>query len=152
MKEQNKTPEKELNKREITNPADAEFKTLVIRMLKEIIEYSNNIKKTQEEMKVILSEIRKNLQGTNSGGEEARIQINDLEYKEEISIQPEQNEETRIQKKKNVERVRLWDISKSANIQIIGMLEGEEKEQEIENLFEKIMKENFPNLEKEIDI
>ena len=57
LKEQNKTPEKELNEREITNSADAEFKTLVIRMLKEIIEYSNNIKKTQEEMKVILSEI-----------------------------------------------------------------------------------------------
>ena len=38
------------------------------------------------------------------------------------------------------------------NIQIIGVLEGEEKEQEIENLFEKIMKENFPNLVKEIDI
>ena len=41
-------------------------------------------------MKVILSEIKKNLQGTNSEGEEARIQINDLEHKEEISIQPEQ--------------------------------------------------------------
>ena len=38
------------------------------------------------------------------------------------------------------------------NIRIIGVLEGEEKEQEIENLFEKIMKENFPNLVKEIDI
>ena len=102
LKEQNKTPEKELNKREITNPADAEFKTLVIRMLKEIIEYSNNIKKTQEEMKVILSEIRTNLQGTNSGGEEARIQINDLEHKEEISIQPEQQEENSIQKKMRI--------------------------------------------------
>ena len=32
------------------------------------------------------------------------------------------------------------------------MPEGEEEEQEIENLFEKIMKENFPNLVKEIDI
>ena len=32
------------------------------------------------------------------------------------------------------------------------MPEGEEKEQEIENLFEKIMKENFSNLVKEIDI
>ena len=46
---------------------------------------------------------------------------------------------------------RLQDISKSANIWIIGMPEGEE-EQEIENLFEKIMKENFPNLAKEIDV
>ena len=40
---------------------------------------------------------------------------------------------------------------KRSNIQIIGVLEGEEQEQEIENLFEQIMKENFPNLAKEID-
>ena len=37
MKEENKTSEKELNKTEITNPSDAEFKTLVIRMLKELL-------------------------------------------------------------------------------------------------------------------
>ena len=37
MKEQNKTPEKELNKMEISNLSDAEFKTLGIRMLKELI-------------------------------------------------------------------------------------------------------------------
>ena len=49
-------------------------------------------------MKVTLREIKKNLQGTNSEGKEARIQINDLEHKEEINIQPEQKEETRIQK------------------------------------------------------
>ena len=40
---------------------------------------------------------------------------------------------------------------KCSNIRIIGMPEGEEEEQETENLFEKIMKENFPNLAKEID-
>ena len=40
---------------------------------------------------------------------------------------------------------------KRSNIQIIGVPEGEEEEQEIENLFEQIMKENFPNLAKEID-
>ena len=68
---------------EITNLSDTEFKSLVIRMLKERTEYSNNIK---EEMKVTLSEIKKNLQGTNSEGEEAVIQINDLSHKEEISI------------------------------------------------------------------
>ena len=44
MKEQNKTPEKELNETEITNLADAEFKTLVIRMLREVIECSHKIK------------------------------------------------------------------------------------------------------------
>ena len=50
-------------------------------------------------MKVTLSEIKKNPQGTNNEGKEARIQINDLEHKEEINIQLEQNEETRIFKK-----------------------------------------------------
>ena len=51
--------------------------------------------------------------------------------------------------KKNETRLRnLWDIFKCSNIRII---EGKEEEQEIENLFENIMKENFPNLEKEID-
>ena len=47
-------------------------------------------------MKVTVSEIKKNPQGTNSGGDEAEIQINNLEHKEEISIQLEQKEETRI--------------------------------------------------------
>ena len=73
MKEQNKTPEKELNKVEISNLSDAEFKTLVIRMLKELIGYLNNIKKTQAEMKFTLNEIKKNLQGINSGMMKLRI-------------------------------------------------------------------------------
>ena len=51
LKEQNKTPRKELNEMEITNLTDAEFKTLVVRMLKELTKYSNSIKKTQAEMK-----------------------------------------------------------------------------------------------------
>ena len=70
MKEQNNMPKKELNKMERANLPEAEFKTLVIRMLKELIEYGNNIK---EEMKVTLSEIKKNLQGTNNKGKETGI-------------------------------------------------------------------------------
>ena len=74
-----------------------------------------------------------------------------MEQKEEIKTQLEQNEETRIQK--NKERLRnLWDNFKHSDIQIIGVPEGEEEEQEIENVFEKIMKENFSNLAKEIDM
>ena len=73
-----------------------------------------------------------------------------MEQKGEINIQPEQNEETRIQK--NEERLRnLQDIFKCSNIWIIGVPEGEEEEQQIENLLEQIMKENFPNLAKKID-
>ena len=65
---------------EIANLSYAELKTLVIRMLKELTEYGNNIK---EEMKVTVSEIKTNLQGTNSGEDEADDKINDLEHKEE---------------------------------------------------------------------
>ena len=61
MKEQNKTPERELNKMEKSNLSDAEFKTLVIWMLKELSRYFNSIKMAQSEMEVTLIEIKKNL-------------------------------------------------------------------------------------------
>ena len=98
MKEQNKTSGKELNEMEISNISDAEFKTLFFRMHKELIGYFNSIKKTQSEMKVILSQIKKKLQGTKSGLEEAKNQINDLEHKEK-KIQSEQQEKKKRTKK-----------------------------------------------------
>ena len=63
---------------EITNLSDAEFRTLVIRMLKELSEDLNSIKKTQSETKGALIEIKNNLQGNNSRADEAKNQINDL--------------------------------------------------------------------------
>ena len=136
MKELIKTPEKELRDKEIANLSHAEFKTLVIRMLTEMAEYGC---KLEEEVKAMQSEIKKNLLGTSNGGKETRTQINDLEQKEEINIQPKQKEETRIQKIE--ERLRnLWDNYKHYNIWIIGVPEGEEEEQEMENLFEILMK------------
>ena len=60
-------------------------------------------------------------------------------------------QEKRIQKYKDVVSS-LWDNFKCSNILIIGVPEEEEKEQEIGSLFEKIMKENFPNLVKEMDM
>ena len=73
-----------------------------------------------------------------------------MEQKEKINIHPDQNEETRIRKSEE-SLTNLWGNLKHSNIQIIGVPEGEEQQQEIENLFEQIMKENFPNLAKEID-
>ena len=89
LKEQNKTPEKELNKVEINNLSDAEFRTLVIRMLREFTGYFDSIKWSNQKWRVTLSEIKKNLQGINSGVDEAENQINDLEHKEERNIQSE---------------------------------------------------------------
>ena len=148
MKEHIKAPEKiQLSDEEIANLSDAQFKTLVTRMLTELVEYG---KKIEEKVKTMQSEIKDNVQGTNSDGKETRTQINGLEQKEEINIQPEQNEESRIQN--NEKRLRnLWDNFKRFNVWIIGVPEGEEEDQETENLFEQIMKENFPNLSMEID-
>ena len=84
------------------------------------------------------SEIKENVERTNSDGNETGTQINSLEQKEEINIQPVQNEESKIQKSE--ERPRNLHNFKCSNIRIIGVPEEEEKKQEIENLLEKIMK------------
>ena len=60
MKEQIKTPEEELNEMEISSVSDAEFKTLVIRMPKELSEDLSSIKKIQSETKDTLIEIKNN--------------------------------------------------------------------------------------------
>ena len=97
----------------------------------------------------MLRETKENVQGTNSDAKETGTQINGVDQKEGRNIQPEKNEETRI--RKNEERLsNLQDIFKHSNIRIMGLPEGEEEEQKIENLFKQIM-ENFPNLAKEID-
>ena len=122
MKEQIKAPEKiQLSNEEIANLSDAQLKTLVIRMPTELVEFGC---KLDEKMKAMLSEIKENVQGTNSDGKETGTQINNLDQKEERNIQPEKNEETRI--RKNEERLRnLQDILKRSNIRIIGVPEGE---------------------------
>ena len=93
---------------EIANLSDAEFKTMVVRMFTELIEYGNNIK---EEMKFTLSKTKNDLLGTNNEGKNARIPINDLKHKEEINIQPEHQEEKIIQENEDSIRC-LWGISK----------------------------------------
>ena len=60
--------------------------------------------KMGEKVKAMQSEVKKNIQRTNSKGKEIGTEINDLEKKEERNIQPEQNEKTRIQN--NDERLR----------------------------------------------
>ena len=101
MKEQIKTPEKELNEMEISNLSDAEFKTLFIRMFKELSKDLRNVKKIQSETKDTLSEIKNNLLGINSRMDEAKNQINDLEHKEaKTTIQNNK-------KKKNQKKIKI---------------------------------------------
>ena len=96
MKEQIKAPEIiQLSNKEIANLSDAQFKTLVIRMLTELVEFG---RKLDEKIKAMLTETKETVQRTNSDAKETGTRINSLEQKEEINIHPEQNEETRIQK------------------------------------------------------
>ena len=81
MKEQIKAPEIiQLSNEEIANPSDAQFKTLVIRELTELVEFGHKI---DEKMKAMLRETKENVQGTNSDGKETRTQINSVDQKEE---------------------------------------------------------------------
>ena len=73
IKEQIKVPEKiQLSNEEIANLSDAQFKTLVIRMLTELVEFGH---KLDEKMKAMLGETKENVQGTNSDGKETGTQI-----------------------------------------------------------------------------
>ena len=148
MKEQDQIPEKELRKLETSYLLDTEFRTLVIRMLKELD--LNSIKTIQSELKDILIEIKNNLQRINRRVDEAKNQISYLKCKKAKNNQSEQQEDKRIQKHENSVRS-LWDNFKCTNICIMGVLE-EEREQKIGNLFEKVMTEKFTNLVKEVDI
>ena len=81
MKEQIEAPKIiQLSDEEIANLSDAQFKTLVIRLLTELVEYGC---KLEEKMKAMLSEIKENIQGTTSDGKETGTQINSVDQKEE---------------------------------------------------------------------
>ena len=97
MTEHFKAPEKiQLSEEEIGNLSDAQFKTLVIKTLTELVEF---VRKVDEKMKPMLRETKENVQGTNSDAKETGTQINGVVQKEERNIQIEKNEETYIQKK-----------------------------------------------------
>ena len=92
MTEHFKAPEKkQLSNKEKANLLDAQFKTLVVRMLTELAEFGH---KLHEKMKAMLRETKENVQGTNSDGKETGTQINGVDQKEERNIQREKNEET----------------------------------------------------------
>ena len=113
--------------------------------IKEDIE---TINKNQEEMKNTISELKNTVEGIKIRLDEAEDQISELEDKVEKNTQNEQEKEKRL--RKNEEGLReMQDNMKHNNIHIIGIPEGEEEEQGIENLFEKVMMENFPNLMRE---
>ena len=97
MKQQIKAPEIiQLSSEQIANLLDAQFKTLVIRTLTELVEFG---RKLHEKMKAMLRQTKENVQGTNSDAKETGTQINGVDQMEERNIQPEKNEEKKNSKK-----------------------------------------------------
>ena len=138
MKEQNKTPEKELNKMHTSNLPDAEFQTLVIRMCNKLRERVNelivnfnkeigNIKMEIENIKNNQSKMKTTLYGINSRADEVEDQISNMEDKEAENTQSQYHKEKEFLKNENSLRS-PWDDFRHTNIHIMGMPEGEKKE------------------------
>ena len=152
------SPERVLNETEASTISDIEFKVMVIRVLKALsenykgisgnyINMKNDIEtmnKNQEEMKNTIPKMRNTLEGMKSRLDWAEDGISKLEDNVEQTTQSVQQNEKRLQKNKDSLR-KLQDNMKHNNNHIIGITEGEEKEQGVENLFEK-MTENFSAL------
>ena len=94
------------------------------------------------------TEIKNTLEGINSGISEAEW-IGELKDKMVLIAAEEQNK-VKWEKRTEDSLRDIWDNIKDTNIQIIGVPEEEEKKKGYEKIFEEIIVENFPNMEKEI--
>ena len=94
IKEQIKAPEMEVNDEEIANLQDAQINGNQDAHRNGWVWLQNHAQ--EEKVDAMKSEVKENIQRTNTEGKETRTQIDDLEQKEDINIQQEQNEETRI--------------------------------------------------------
>ena len=143
MKEQDKTTEKQLNEVQIGNLPEKEFRIIIVKMIQDLRKrMEEKIEKMQEmfnkdleelknkqtEMKNTITEMKNTLEGINSRITEAEERISDLEDRMVKFTAAEQNKEKRM--KRNEDSLRdLWDNIKCNNIHIIGVPEGEEREE-----------------------
>ena len=164
MREQEKTPEKQLNEVEISNIPEKEFRIMVVKMIQDlgkrmeakIEKMQEMFKKDLEELKNkktkmnnTITEMKTTLEGINSRITVVEEWISDLEDRMVEFTAVEQNKE-KIMKRNEDSLRNLWDNIKRNNIRIIGVPEGEEREKGPEKIFEEFIVENFPNMGKEI--
>ena len=160
MKEQIRNTEVKINEEEIGKLPEKEFRIMIIKMIKNL---ENKMEKMQEsinkdlqelknkhtETNNIIAEFKNILEGINSRISEAEERISELEVKMVEITSEEQNKVKRMERTEDSLRD-LWENIKCTNIQIIGVPEEEEKKKGYERVFEEIIVENFPNVEKEI--
>ena len=160
MKEQTRNTEVQINEEEIGKLLEKEFRIMIVKMIKNLEikmdKMQESINKDLEELKNkhtetnnTITEIKNTLEGINSRISEAEEWISELEDKMVEITSEKQNKVKRVKRTED-SLGDLWDHIKCSNIQIIGVPEEEEKKKEYEKIFEEIIVENFPNIEKEI--
>ena len=164
MKEQDKTPEKQLNEVEISNLPEKEFRIMIVKMIQDLgkrmeakIEKMQKmfnkdlkeLKNKQTEVNNTITEMKNTVEGINSRITEAEERISVLEYKILEITTTEQSKE------KGMKRIEdslgdFGDNIKRTNIRIIGVSEEEEKKKGIDKIVEEILVENVPHMGKDI--
>ena len=119
------------------------------KMQQSINKVLEELKNKHAETNNTITEIKNTLEGISSRISEAEERISELEDKMVEITSEEQNKVKRMKRTEDSLRD-LWDNIKCTNIQIIGVPEEEEKKKGYKNIFEEIIVENFPNMEKEI--
>jgi len=105
------------------------------------------LKNKHTEINSTITEIKNTLEGINSRISEAEERIGELKDKMVEIMSEEQNKVKRMKRTEDSLRD-FWNNIKCTNIRIIGVSEEEEKKKEYEKIFEEIVVENFPNMEK----
>jgi len=159
MKEQTRNTEVQIKEEEIGKLYEKEFRMMIVKMIKNL---GNKMEKMQESINKDLEKlkhkhtetnnritgIKNTLEGINSRISEAEERISELEDKIVETTSEEHNKVKRMKRTDDSLRD-LWDNIKCTNIRIIG-ISGKEKKKGYENIFEEVIVEIFPNMEKEI--
>ena len=157
MKEQTRNTVVQISEEEIGKLHEKEFRIMIVEMIKNL---ENRMQKMQESINKDLEELNNNnnhtiteskntLEGINSRTAEAEERISKLEDKMVKITYEEKNKVKRMKITEDSLR-ELWDNIKHTNIRIIEVPEEEEKKKGYVKIFEEIIVENFPNMEKEI--
>ena len=160
MKEQARNTEVQINEEEIGKLPEKEFRIMIVKMIKNLEnkmeKMQESINKDLEELKNkhtetnnTITEIKNTLEGINSRISEAEEWISKLEDKMVEITSEEQNKVKRMKRIEDTIRY-LWDNLKRSNIRTIKVPEEAEKKKGYKKIFEDIIAENFPTMEKQI--
>ena len=154
--QQENSPKTVNNETDLCSLTDLEFKREIVKILKELREDMNSnadtlrkelekIRRSQEKLEHSFAEMQTELGAVKTRMNNSEERISDVEDRIMEITQSGQQTENRIKKLESNIRD-LWDNIKRANLRIIGIPEGVEKDKGMENIFEEIITGNFPNL------